>query len=87
MSDRPLSDEKPPDRDSSSATTTVVLAYGVAGVYLAGIVSLIFDEVVFKTYLLSRTFPHLETPARILYFPFMCLGYWLGLSPWSPPRF
>lgn len=87
MSDLPLSDETPPERGSASVTPVVMLAYGAAGVYLAVLVSLIFDEVVFRTFILSRTFPQLETPVRILYFPFMCIGYWVGLSPWSPPNF
>lgn len=87
MSDLPLSDENPPDRGSVSVTPMVILAYIAAGLYLVVPILLIFDEVVFKTFILSRTFPRLQTPVRILYFPFMCIGYLLGLIPWSPPNF
>lgn len=87
MSDLPLSDESPPDRASTSATPLVVLAYVAAGIYLSVPVSLVFDEVIFKTYFLSQTFPQLQNPVRILYFPFMWVGYWLSLIPWSPPSF
>ena len=71
MSDTPLSDENPPEQGSKSLTPKVILAYAVAGIYLSVPVSLIFDEVIFKTYHLSRTFPQLQNPVRILYFPFM----------------
>ncbi|GDY07287.1 MAG: hypothetical protein DWI21_17435 [Planctomycetota bacterium] len=87
MPDLPLSNESPPDRASTSATPAAMLAYGAAGIYLSVPVSLIFDEVIFKTYHLSRAFPQLQNPVRILYFPFMWVGYWLGLIPWSPPTF
>ncbi len=88
MSDLPLSDENPPSEQGLvSVTPSVILAYIAAGLYLAVPVLLIFDEVVFKTYYLARAFPQLQNPVRILYFPFMCLGYLLGLIPWSPPSF
>lgn len=87
MPDLPLSNESPLGPASTSVTPRVMFAYGAAGLYLSVPVSLIFDEVIFKTYHLSRTFPQLQNPVRILYFPFMCIGYWLGLIPWSPPSF
>lgn len=87
MSDLPPSDEISPGQGSTSPTPKVILAYGAAGIYLSVPVALIFDEVIFKTYHLSRTFPQLQNPVRILYFPFMWVGYWLGLIPWSPPSF
>ena len=85
MPDLPLNDENRPERESM--TPKVILAYAAAGIYLSVPVSLILDEVIFKTFHLSRTFPQLQNPVRILYFPFMCIGYWLGLIPWSPPSF
>ena len=87
MSDPPLSDGNPPERGTKSLTPAVIVAYGVAGIYLSVPVALLFDEVIFKTYHLSQTFPQLQNPVRILYFPFMWVGYWLGLIPWSPPSF
>ena len=79
--------QSPSDRASTSVTQLAMLAYGSAGIYLSVPVALIFDEVIFKTYYLSRSFPQLQNPVRILCFPFMCVGYWLGLIPWSPPSF
>lgn len=87
MSDSPQSADNLPEQESKSLTPAVILAYGLAAIYLSVPVSLIFDEVIFRTYYLSRTFPQLQNPVRILYFPFMWVGYWLGLVPWSPPSF
>ncbi len=72
-----------PWRRLAAMTPKEILAYAVAGIYLSVPVLAIFDEVTFKTYHLSRTFPQLHNPLRILNFPFLWVGYWLGLIPWS----
>lgn len=87
MSDLPLSDETPPDQASSSETSNVTVACWMVGIYLVIPVLLFVDEVLFKTFYLSSLFPQLQNPVRILYFPIMCIGYRLGLIPWSPPSF
>lgn len=87
MSGLLISDENPSERNARAVTPQVILAYLAAGAYLTVPVLLCIDEVVCRTFILSRTFPQLQTPVRVLYFPFMCLGYLLGLIPWSPPQF
>jgi hypothetical protein len=87
MSDLPPYCDTPPERGSESETSKVTVVYWTAGIYLVIPLLLFVDEVFFRTFFLSRTFPQLQNPVRILYFPIMWIGYRLGLIPWSPPTF
>ena len=84
MSDLPSRDENQPDRESTSAGPVAKLVVGAVGAYLALLLLLFLDELVFGTFFLQRSFPQLATPVRILYYPFLWIGSWLGLLTMPP---
>lgn len=75
-------DRSEPPASTNSAAWAWVL--GVLGIYVGVFVLLILDEVVFRTYLVSRRFPNLATPARILFFPLLWIAHRLGFLPMPP---
>lgn len=84
-----MSDSSTEEADRSeqhAATNSAAWAWilGVLGIYVGVFVLLILDEIVFRTYVVSRRFPDLATPARILFFPLLWIAHRLGLMPMPP---
>lgn len=75
-------DRSEPSASKNSAAWVWSLA--ILGIYVGVFVLLYLDEIVFRSFVVSRHFQSLARPARIFFAPLLWIAYWLGFLPRSP---